>query len=79
MLERIRAIDERRFMNQLNGRWTGFFAFWLGSGLALIGLGLGTLAAVGHGRRLAAFVVLMGIVCLGIALIVLRAGRRGPE
>jgi len=57
-------------------RWQGFVAFWLLGGLALLVIGIATFAAVRHAHRLGGVIVLVGIVCLAIGLLVLRAGRR---
>jgi hypothetical protein len=57
-------------------RWQGFIAFWLLGGLTLLVIGIAMFAAVRHGHRVGAVIVLIGIVCFAIGLLVWRAGRR---
>jgi hypothetical protein len=60
-------------------RWRGYFAFWVGAALLLIGLGVATLVAVHHGRRLAVFLVFLGAGCVAIAFLVRRARPRSDR
>jgi hypothetical protein len=56
---------------------TSFLAFWYASALIFLVLGVSTLVAVAHGRRVAAFLLLLSGGCLAAARLVRRARGRG--
>jgi predicted lipid-binding transport protein (Tim44 family) len=56
--------------------WQAFVGFWLVAGLALLLIGIAMFAAVAHSHRVAALLILGGIVCLAIGFIVRRAAQR---
>lgn len=56
--------------------WQVFIGFWLLAGLSLFIIGIATLAAVTHSHRLAAILMLLGVLCIVIGLTVLRAAGR---
>lgn len=56
--------------------WQAFIGFWLVAGVALLVIGTATFAAVPHSHRIAALLMLLGILCLVIGLIVRRAAKR---
>jgi heme/copper-type cytochrome/quinol oxidase subunit 4 len=60
----------------LDERWQTFIAFWLLAGLTLLTVGIAVLAAVSHGHRIAAVLLLAGVICLAVGFTVWRAGRR---
>ncbi|HLX32116.1 MAG TPA: hypothetical protein VKR79_05030 [Gaiellaceae bacterium] len=51
-------------------------AFWFLAGLSLLTIGVGMWADVAHSHRVAALILLLGILCLAVGLIVRRAERR---
>jgi uncharacterized membrane protein HdeD (DUF308 family) len=57
-------------------QWKVFTAFWLLAGVALLIIGIATFAAVAHSHRVAAVLMLLGILSLAVGLIVRRAGFR---
>jgi len=60
----------------LDERWHVFVAFWFLAGLSLLTIGVGMWADVAHSHRVAALILLLGILCLAVGLIVRRAERR---
>jgi hypothetical protein len=54
---------------------TSFLAFWYASAAVLLVVGIAAFAAIHNGHRLAAFFLLLGVCCLGAALVVQRARR----
>ena len=65
--------------NELDGgadeRLRIFIGFWTAAAVALASLGIATLAALDHGRRVGLALLVLGAACLAIALLVRRAAR----
>jgi hypothetical protein len=57
---------------------TSFLAFWYAAAAVFLVLSIGTVAAVHHGHRLAAFFLLLSGGCFGAAQLVRRA-LHGPN
>jgi uncharacterized membrane protein len=56
-------------------QWKVFTAFWLLAGVALLIIGIAMFAAVAHSHRVAAVLMLAGILSLAVGLTVRHAGR----
>jgi hypothetical protein len=57
-------------------RWKLFIAFWLLGGATLVTIGIAMFAGVAHSHRLAALLIISGLISLAIGLFVRRAGSR---
>jgi len=60
-------------------RWKGYLGFWIAAAVLLFGLGVGTLAALHHGRRIALVLLGLAAISLVIAAGVRRAAPRPPR
>ena len=59
-----------------DAHWQTFVGFWLLAGIALLVIGIAMFAGVAHSHRVAALVILAGIISLAIGFIFRRAAPR---